>query len=274
MTKTAVLLTLIIIALASIPAQAQRVFVSGLGSDSRPCTEKEPCRTFQRAFNTAPANGVIDVLNPADYGPLTITHGISIQAHGWGGITQSASSGVAITISVTTSDFTSDPVTLNGLLLDGGGTGLNGINITSSNSVQILNSVVRNFSAGINDVASTNNARLLVEDTVVSDNAQNGIYVAPSGTNAYATLSRITASNNQTGVLVNGGNTTIANSVISNNRSGLNISGGAVFLAKTVITANNQIGLNAPIGVNTYGDNYVSNNGRNVFGTLNSIPAL
>jgi hypothetical protein len=35
--------------------------------------------------DTASANGVIDVLDPADYGPLTITQGISIQGHGFGG---------------------------------------------------------------------------------------------------------------------------------------------------------------------------------------------
>jgi hypothetical protein len=77
----------------------------------------QPCRTFQQAYNTAAANGEIDVLDPAGYGPLTITHGISIQAHGFGGITQICNPRAAITISVTTSD----PVTLNGLLIDGGG---------------------------------------------------------------------------------------------------------------------------------------------------------
>jgi hypothetical protein len=68
-----------------------------------------------------------------------------------------------ITISVTTSD----PITLNGVLLDGAGTGQYGIKITSGQSVQILNSAVRHFSVGIN--------------------------IAPSSANGNATLSRITA---------------------------------------------------------------------------------
>jgi hypothetical protein len=130
MTRTALLLSLIIItALASIPAQAQplRVFVSGLGLDTNPCTVTQPCRTFQQAYNVAAANGEIDVLDPAGYGPLTITHGISIQAHGFGGITQTSNSGAAIIVNVTTSD----PVTLDGLVLDGGGTGFDGIFINS-----------------------------------------------------------------------------------------------------------------------------------------------
>ena len=52
MTKTALLLALIVTALASMPAHAQplRVFVSGLGLDTNPCTVTQPCRTFQQAL--------------------------------------------------------------------------------------------------------------------------------------------------------------------------------------------------------------------------------
>jgi hypothetical protein len=274
MTKTAFLLTLVVTALVSMPAHAQRVFVSGHGLDTNPCTEPQPCRTFQMAYNNVAANGEIVVLDPAGYGPLTITHGISIQAHGWGGIGLNiCSTCAAITIAVTTSD----PVTLNGLVLDGGGIGRYGINITSSAAVQILNCVVRNFNVGINDITSSANTNFLVQDTVVSDNEQNGISIAPSGTNANATLSRITANNNETGVVVSGGNTMIANSVISNNRNGLNVPGGVAILAKNVISTNNQIGLNVSGGTgNTYGDNYVFGNGRNAFGALSSpnVPTL
>jgi hypothetical protein len=126
MIKTAVLLALIVTALASMPAHAQlRVFVSGQGLDTNPCTVTQPCRTFQQAHNIVAANGEIELLDPAGYGPLTITKGISIQAHGFSGITQTGNclTCAAITISVTTSD----PVTLNGLLIDGAGTGKFGI---------------------------------------------------------------------------------------------------------------------------------------------------
>jgi hypothetical protein len=137
MTRTAFILALIVTALAS-SAHAQRVFVSGKGLDTNPCTVTQPCRTFLQAYDTTSANGEIDVLDPAGYGPLTITRGISIQAHGFGG-----SPGITISVS------TPDPVTLNGLLIDGAGTGTYGVNITSGPSVQILNSVVRHFTFGI-----------------------------------------------------------------------------------------------------------------------------
>jgi hypothetical protein len=80
MPKTAFLLALAITALASLPAQAQLVFVSAHGLDTNPCTVTQPCRTFQQAYNIAPANSEIDVLDPAGYGPVLIEHGISIQA--------------------------------------------------------------------------------------------------------------------------------------------------------------------------------------------------
>jgi Right handed beta helix region len=212
MTKTALLLTLIITTLASMPAHAQRVFVSGHGLDTNPCTVAQPCRTFQHAYNTVPANGEIDVLDPAGYGPLTITKGISIQAHGFGGITQAAGAGIIIYVT------TSDPVTLNGLLIDGAGTGTIGIHITSGPSVQILNSVVRHFQHGIYSNTSASPSNLLIEDTITSDNSGTGISVLPNVSDGKATLNRITANNNSYGVATgNLNNTTIANSVLSNN---------------------------------------------------------
>jgi Right handed beta helix region len=267
MTKTALLLALIVTALASMPAQAQRVFVSAFGVDTNPCSVDLPCRTWQQAFNIAPANGVIYVLDPATYGPLTITHGITIQAHGVGAVVQTGN-GAAITVAVTTSD----PVTLNGLLLDGGGTGQFGIRITSGPSVQILNSVVRHFQAGIIDQTNTLGSTLLIEDTVASENITTGILVNPQSGNTRATLNRITANNNQFGIAIAGtADTTVANSVMSNNsNSGLeNDGGGAViWLAKSVISGN-FIGVNG--AANTYGDNYIRDNGTPVQGTLTPV---
>jgi Right handed beta helix region len=257
MTKTAVLLALTITALASMPAHA-RVFVSSHGLDTNPCTVTQPCRTFQVAHDTAAANDEIDVLDPAGYGPLFITKGISIQAHGFGGITAAFQSD-AITISVSTSD----PVTLNGLLIDGAGVGNTGIRISSGASVQILNCVVRNFSLnGIYEVTSTSGASLLIEDTVVSDNFGfgSGIRVQP-GNSVKATLSRVTANNNIRGIQIFvGATTTIANSVISNSGdTGLQVFGGVTYLAKTVISGNGT-GVFLGVAANSYGDNYIQDN--------------
>jgi hypothetical protein len=202
-TKTAYLLAFIVTALVTIPAHAQRVFVSWHGLDTNPCTEIQPCRTFQQAYNTAAADWEINVLDPAGYGPLTITHGISIPAHGWDSIvqTQSCPTCAAITISASNTDT----VSLNGLVLDGEGSGLNGIYITSGAVVTILNSVVRHFrnptglggGIGINDSRTSLPAIMLIEDTIASD---NNLGISIGNGNAVgiitATLNRITTNNN------------------------------------------------------------------------------
>jgi hypothetical protein len=277
MTKTAALLTLIVAALAGMPAHA-RVFVSGHGLDTNPCTATQPCRTFQQAFNTAPANDEIEVLDPADYGPLTITHGITIQWHGFGGITQPAPCAAcgAITISVTTLE----PVMLNGLTLDGAGSGSAGIYIASGLSVQILNSVIRYFHAGIYQATSTNFSSLFVEDTVVSDNRNTGILVTGTGDGVKATLNRITANHNSFGVVIASPNrlpeaksrATIANSVMSNNFvSGLQNDSGFAWLAKSVISGN-MAGVVVNATVFSYGDNYINDNMTPVIGSLTPVP--
>jgi hypothetical protein len=272
MTRTAFLLTLIITALASLPAHAQlRVFVSSTGLDTNTCTVTQPCRTFQQAHNTVAANGEIDVLDPAGYGPLTITKGISIQAHGFSGITQPAGTpNSAILINVTTGD----PVSLNGLLLDGAGTGYVGINIASGTSVQILNSVIRHFTHGIVDNSNINGSNLLVQDTIASDNLTTGIVILPTGgAVAKVTLNRTTANNNSYGVNTYNANlTTIANSVMSNNSVyGLYAQGGTAYLAKSVISGSGA-GVAVYATVLSYGDNYINDNTTPVFnGSLTPV---
>jgi hypothetical protein len=268
MTRTAFLLTLIVAGFACMPAHAQplRVFVSTFGSDGNPCSQAQPCLTFQQAYNTAAANGMINVLDPGNYGPLVISHGISVQGHGFAGIVQNCSGCDAITIAVTTGD----PVILNGLIIDGAGTGNTGINITSGPSVQILNSVVYGFSIGINYVTTTNGANLLIEDTILSEAPQAGIFLNPGGANVQATLNRITANNNRQGVGVGQGvvTATIANSVMSNNsQRGLVTVAGTTWIAKNVISGNGTGVLVGGGTVNSYGDNYIRDNGTPVSGS-------
>src|SRR5579862_9942698 len=86
------------VTLSAAPAQAQRVFVGATGSDGNPCTFAAPCRSFQHAHDVASSGGEIDVLDPAGYGPLTISKAISIQGHGFAGVSVPLSGGNGITI--------------------------------------------------------------------------------------------------------------------------------------------------------------------------------
>src|SRR5579862_3770760 len=127
------------VTLSAAPAQAQRVFVGATGSDGNPCTFAAPCRSFQHAHDVASSGGEIDVLDPAGYGPLTISKSISIQGHGYSGITV-PSAGNGITINAPGAN-----VTLNGLLIEGGGAGYDGIVFNSGGSLTVTNCVVQNF---------------------------------------------------------------------------------------------------------------------------------
>src|ERR1700693_5011219 len=88
---------------ATLPTAAQatgaaRTFVSAAGSDSNNCTNvATPCRHFAAAYAATAAEGEIDVLDPANYGQLTISHGISVQGHGWASVS-AVTGGASITI--------------------------------------------------------------------------------------------------------------------------------------------------------------------------------
>ena len=62
-------------------AASSVTFVSGKGADSGTCASPaNPCRSFQFAFGQTSAGGEIKALDPAPYGPVTITNSISITA--------------------------------------------------------------------------------------------------------------------------------------------------------------------------------------------------
>ena len=67
--------------LGAAPARASSpvTFVSGKGADTGTCASPAaPCRTFQFALGQTSAGGEIKALDPAPYGPVTITNSISI----------------------------------------------------------------------------------------------------------------------------------------------------------------------------------------------------
>src|SRR5437764_10591866 len=90
------------------PAQAtlrNRTFVSGNGLDTNPCSVAQPCRTFAFAITQTAPGGGITILDPANYGPVTISQAISIINEGIGEASVQTTSAVdAITVSAGTTD--------------------------------------------------------------------------------------------------------------------------------------------------------------------------
>jgi len=283
MTRTAMFFATLAIAagtmLAALPAQAQppRVFVSGSGNDSNACTYAAPCRTFAQAFSVVAPNGEIDVLDPAGYGPLTVTGPVSIQGHGYASITQTAGCGTGTAITV--SAGTSDTILLNGLLIDGVGSGCFGIWVKSAGSVQIVDCVIRHFDTDLYFYPS-NAAILSVSNTIVSDSFGDAyginINTQPSSS-PLVTLDGVTATGNGTGVGFYGSQVvTLTNSNVSDNSGdGVDVGGGGQAIVKTSVVANNGgTGVNAYAGTTWLARNAIYGNAAGVNqngGTINSF---
>jgi hypothetical protein len=106
----------------------------------------------------------------------------------------------------------------------------------------------------------------------VSDNSGDGINLVPASGSIGATLNRVTANNNRFGIDVGTNtDTSIGNSVISNNSdTGLRALAGFTWLAKTLISGN-VTGVSVAGTVNSYGDNYIKDNGTPVSGSLTPV---
>jgi hypothetical protein len=161
-------------------AFANRTFVSGLRSDTNPCTLAAPCRSFAQALTQTNAGGEITVLDSAGYGSVTISQAISIVAPDGieGGIT--VTSGDAITINAGTSDI----VNLRGLTLVGGGVGVDGIHFTSGGGLNIRNCTIGGFTNYGMHLAPSGSTLFNINDTFVSDSGKNVIYLVPTASGA------------------------------------------------------------------------------------------
>ena len=266
MTKTALLLTLLVAALVcalnAIPAQAQpiRVFVALTGNDSNPCTFASPCKSVQHAHDVVAAAGEVRMLDPGSYGLLTITKSISILGDGHGGIAAQSGS-TAITINA----GASDKINLRGLVIEGFSTGASGIVFNGGASLNIQNCLIRNFfNIGIAfRPAASIQSQFHVSDTVVSDNNGPGILIQPINASAVkvgVALIRVQTENNQYGVRVDTSgvtsmgtsfstmtDVTISDSTIAGNSTGVgasatNTSGFALLFIKNSLIIHNGTG--------------------------------
>jgi hypothetical protein len=119
--------------------QATRTWVSGVGDDVNPCSRTAPCKTFAGAISKTAPGGEINCLDPGGFGGVTITKSLSIKCHYTeGGILAALTNGVIINAAAT------DTVTLEGLDINGAGTGaqtaLVGVKVLGAARVNIRNS--------------------------------------------------------------------------------------------------------------------------------------
>ena len=159
-------------------AQATRTWVSGVGDDANPCSRTAPCETFAGALNKTAAKGEINVIDPGDYGFVTITKAITIRSDGpEAGVLVTSGSGIVVNDSTA-----GDQIVLDGLDIEGLGTGVTGVKINGPDSVIIRRSQIHGFATDAVDFNSApTGAKVLIQDSVISLNG-GGVNVTGGAT--------------------------------------------------------------------------------------------
>lgn len=301
MTKLLALLvgSAISVSASSAHALLSRTFVSGQGVDNGTCALAAPCRTFQFAHDQTAPNGELAILNTAGYGALTISKAISIVNPG------GVEAGIAVAAgadAITIAAAATDRIALRGLTIDGQTVGSNGIVLNSGLSLDIIDCVVRDFTAQNIFIRPSNPGRFAIVNTTSSNGGTsgtgNGVYVAPVITTGIVTgvISKSTLiGSGTTGLSVFAGGSssgtttfvTVSDSVLSNNSigtfAGSVASGGIanVVFQNATISGNTQYGVWSVTngGPSTavlvrLGHSVLSRNGLGVFfqgGTVSSL---
>jgi len=249
MTRIAILIAAALAFTATLPiapahAQRDRTFVASYGTDTDNtlCSFGSPCKTFQNAYANTAVGGEVTAIDSAGFGPLNITSSITITSP------NGVEAGIVPVLggnSITINANSTDAVTLQGLTLDGGGVGQNGIVFNNGGSLTVENCVIRNAVAiGLN-FSPTASSSLLVSDTLLADNGGAAVQFAPIATGTYtAVFNRVEANNNafDTGIRITGSNTSggsitaaVSESTISGNIDGI-VVGSSTGQAVTKVT--------------------------------------
>jgi hypothetical protein len=210
---------------------SSQTFVSAtIGNDSNPCTRVSPCLTFAVALAQTTAGGEIDVLDPGDFGPVTITKSITIFGNAAGGAGISTSTG---TSGIVVSAGANDVIHLGGLTFDGvNASGTSGVVFLSGARLNIENCAVLGFTtSGITLSPGTGSAattRLVVQGTTILNNA-TGLLIQPTGgIAANVTLRRLHIDHNTgEGLRVDGtGSSGAINATFADSTTSFNASNG------------------------------------------------
>ncbi|HXC56128.1 MAG TPA: right-handed parallel beta-helix repeat-containing protein [Rhizomicrobium sp.] len=252
---------------AAAPAQAQatRTWISGVGSDSNPCSRTAPCKTWAGAIIVTAAGGEVDCLDPGGFGTLTITKAITLDCGGGvggqvGSILASSTNGITINAGP------NDKVEIRNLSISGeqqtGFPGIAGIRFNTGAQLTVDHVMIIGFGGiastgpGIDFEPSVAGSALIAHDIDIRYNLGPGIFAAPvGGVAASAVIDGASSIGNSIGLQVKDGATvTVLNSNISAN------SGKGVVVLSTTATAtanlfNTVVASNTVAGVQTSGTN-------------------
>ena len=213
---------------------SSQTFVSAaLGSNSNPCTRISPCLTFAAALAQTSAGGEIDVVDPGDFGPVTITKSITIFGNAAGGASVAGTTPSPGTSGIVISAGVNDVINLGGLIFDGvNASGTSGVVFLSGARLNIENCVVLGFTtSGITlspGAGSATTTKMVVQNTTILNNA-TGLLIQPTGgIAANVTLRWLRIDNNTgEGLRVDGtGGSGAINATLADSTASFNASNG------------------------------------------------
>lgn len=212
--------------------QATRTWVSAVGDDVNPCSRTAPCATFAGAIANTQAGGEISVLDPGDYGPVTITKAITLSGDG----------------------------TLAHVVVS---TGVNGVNVQAgANDVVILRNISFSNDGGVHGISFTSGKRLIIDRCSIVGMAQSGVEAALT---ADATLTVLDTS------IVGGVNgirvastarldAEIESVEIRRSGNGINVQSGFVSIRNALIAQNTGVGVLTQTGKVTIENSKINGN--------------
>jgi len=255
----AVLLTLAPAALAH--AQATRTWVSGVGDDANPCSRTAPCKTFAGAISKTAAGGEINTLDPGGFGGVTITKSITIASEGGGeaGVLVSGTNAIVVNAGA------SDVVTIRGLVINGVGTGINGIQFLAGAGLRVEKTVITGFSQNGINVALAASGDVTVRDSDVRDCAGDGISLATTAGTLRADIARVRIQ--RTAAAVHASTQSSVNVVasdLSQNGAGIRAdASSALVQANGNQISHNETGVSAATAARVHlSDNHITGNAR------------
>jgi hypothetical protein len=257
---TFIILALALLIAPAAYAQATRTWVSGVGDDANPCSRTAPCKTFAGAISKTAAGGEISVLDPGGFGVVTITKAITINGDGTlAGILSAGTNGIIVNAGV------NDKVVIRNVSINGQGTGLNGIRYLAGKDLTLENVTIEGFTTRGIDMSLTNNGKLFVRNSKVSEGA-TGVFITTTVGQAQAMLDNVQLTGLTNGIEAStNGRAAITRSMISGNSSN-GVLASAVSSRINVdfcqISFNDVAGINATVSgaVIRIADNQIVNN--------------
>ena len=223
-----VVISLFLFSSSFVEGQAVRVWVSGLGDDTSPCSRTTPCKTLTGAISKVVDGGEINVIDSGHYGQVNITKSVTIDATGvFAGIR--GTNGDSITINAGTGDV----VVLRHLSINGNGGGRNAIKFNTGKALHLQNCLLQNFPGYGVDFESAKGGTLVIRDSIIINNGSaptsnlpkargsgGGVLIKAASGTAFATIDNTRVDGNYVGINArDNSKVTISRSVIARNVS-------------------------------------------------------